>query len=55
MHSNSIERFGMRALDIPTVLARFVQQAMLQLLQPRIESTFAPHSYGLRPGVVRKR
>ena len=41
---------GMRALGIPTVLDRFIQQAVLQVLQPRIDPTFSEHSYGFRPG-----
>lgn len=41
---------GMRQLGIPTVLDRFIQQALLQVLQPRIDPTFSAHSYGFRPG-----
>jgi group II intron reverse transcriptase/maturase len=41
---------GTRQLGIPTVLDRFLQQAMLQVLQPLFEPTFSPHSYGFRPG-----
>ena len=41
---------GMRQLGIPTVLDRFLQQALLQALTPRFESIFSPHSYGFRPG-----
>ena len=41
---------GMRQLGIPTVLDRFIQQAVLQVLQPRIDPTFSGHSYGFRPG-----
>jgi len=41
---------GVRLLGIPTVLDRFVQQAVLQVLQPRIDPTFSEHSYGFRPG-----
>ena len=37
-------------LGIPTVLDRFIQQAMLQVLQPRIDPTFSAASYGFRPG-----
>ncbi|MEM1205991.1 MAG: group II intron reverse transcriptase/maturase, partial [Acidobacteriota bacterium] len=37
-------------LGIPTVLDRFVQQALLQVLQPRIDPSFSQHSYGFRPG-----
>ncbi|MFA5028684.1 MAG: reverse transcriptase N-terminal domain-containing protein, partial [Candidatus Methylomirabilota bacterium] len=38
-----------RPLGIPTVLDRFLQQAVLQVLQPRWDRTFSPHSYGFRP------
>lgn len=41
---------GERALGIPTVLDRFVQQAVLQVMQPLFEPTFSDHSYGFRPG-----
>jgi RNA-directed DNA polymerase len=41
---------GVRKLGIPTVLDRFVQQAILQVLQRRWDSTFSEHSYGFRPG-----
>jgi RNA-directed DNA polymerase len=41
---------GMRELGIPTVLDRFIQQALLQVLQPLIDSGFSQHSYGFRPG-----
>jgi len=41
---------GMRELGIPTVLDRFIQQALLQVLQPRFDPTFSTHSYGFRPG-----
>lgn len=40
---------GMRMLGIPTVLDRFVQQAVLQVLQPRFDPTFSESSYGFRP------
>ena len=40
----------MRTLGIPTVLDRFIQQAMLQVLQPRFDPTFSESSYGFRPG-----
>ncbi|MBZ0224520.1 MAG: group II intron reverse transcriptase/maturase [Comamonas sp.] len=39
-----------RELGIPTVLDRLIQQALLQVLQPLIDSTFSDHSHGLRPG-----
>ena len=41
---------GMRALGIPTVLDRFIQQAALQVLQSQWDATFSPSSYGFRPG-----
>ena len=41
---------GMRQLGIPTVLDRFIQQAILQVLQPIFDPTFSEHSYGFRPG-----
>jgi group II intron reverse transcriptase/maturase len=41
---------GVRTLGIPTVLDRFIQQAILQVLQPRFDPTFSVHSYGYRPG-----
>jgi RNA-directed DNA polymerase len=41
---------GMRKLGIPTVLDRFVQQAVLQVLQKRWDPTFSEHSHGFRPG-----
>jgi len=40
---------GMRNLGIPTVLDRFIQQAVLQVLQPRWDPTFSEYSYGFRP------
>ena len=41
---------GTRQLGIPTVLDRFLQQALLQILQPRIDPSFSEHSHGFRPG-----
>ena len=41
---------GMRELGIPTVLDRFIQQALLQVLQPQFDPTFSSHSHGFRPG-----
>ena len=41
---------GVRELGIPTVLDRLVQQAILQVLQPRFDPTFSEHSHGFRPG-----
>lgn len=41
---------GVRKLGIPTALDRVIQQAVLQVLQERFDSTFSQHSYGFRPG-----
>jgi len=41
---------GVRKLGVPTALDRFVQQAVLQVLQPLFDPTFSDHSYGFRPG-----
>jgi RNA-directed DNA polymerase len=41
---------GVRKLGIPTVLDRFIQQAVMQVLQRRWDPTFSRHSYGFRPG-----
>jgi group II intron reverse transcriptase/maturase len=41
---------GVRELGIPTVVDRLIQQALLQILQPRIDPTFSAHSHGFRPG-----
>lgn len=41
---------GVRKLGIPTVLDRFVQQALLYVLQRRWDPTFSEGSYGFRPG-----
>ncbi len=41
---------GVRELGIPTVLDRFIQQALLQVLQPEFDPSFSTHSYGFRPG-----
>src|SRR6516165_742544 len=40
---------GVRKLGIPTVLDRFIQQAVMQVLQNRWDRTFSPYSYGFRP------
>jgi RNA-directed DNA polymerase len=40
---------GVRKLGIPTVLDRFVQQAVMQVLQSRWDQTFSEHSHGFRP------
>ena len=41
---------GIRKLGIPTVLDRFIQQAVMQVLQRSWDRTFSEHSYGFRPG-----
>lgn len=41
---------GQRNLGVPTVLDRFIQQAMLQVLQEIWEPKFSDNSYGFRPG-----
>ena len=41
---------GVRKLGIPTALDRFIQQAILQVLQPMLDPTFSEHSHGFRPG-----
>ena len=41
---------GVRQLGIPTVIDRFVQQALLQVLEPLLDPTFSASSYGFRPG-----
>src|SRR5450631_3593692 len=41
---------GVRKLGIPTVLDRFIQQAVMQVLQQRWDPEFSDHSYGFRPG-----
>src|SRR5246127_4976718 len=41
---------GVRKLGIPCVLDRFVQQAVLQVLQKRWDPTFSEHSHVFRPG-----
>lgn len=40
---------GVRRLGVPTVIDRFVQQAVLQVLQWNWEPTFSESSYGFRP------
>ncbi len=40
---------GVRKLGIPTVLDRFIQQAVMQVLQRRWDPTFSQYSYGFRP------
>lgn len=41
---------GTRQLGIPCALDRFIQQAILQVLQPQFDPSFSKHSYGFRPG-----
>jgi len=41
---------GTRTLGIPTVLDRFIQQALLQVLSPIFDPTFSDASFGFRPG-----
>lgn len=40
---------GKRKLGIPCVLDRFIQQALLQVLEPIYEPAFSESSYGFRP------
>ncbi len=41
---------GVRKLGIPTALDRFLQQAVMQVLQRQWDRTFSDYSYGFRPG-----
>jgi RNA-directed DNA polymerase len=41
---------GLRPLGIPTVLDRFIQQAVMQVLQADWDGTFSEASFGFRPG-----
>ena len=41
---------GVRKLGIPTVLDRFIQEAVMPVLQRRWDPSFSNHSYGFRPG-----
>ena len=41
---------GERELGIPTALDRFIQQALLGVLQPLFDPTFSDASFGFRPG-----
>ena len=41
---------GVRNLGVPTVVDRFIQQAMAQVLTPIYEEKFHENSYGFRPG-----
>jgi len=40
---------GQRALGIPTVLDRLIQQSLLQVLQPIFDPHFSDASFGFRP------
>jgi len=41
---------GVRPLGVPTVLDRFIQQAVMQVLQEDWDGSFSDASYGFRPG-----
>ena len=41
---------GVRKLGIPSAIDRLIQQAVLQVLQPRWDATFSENSFGFRPG-----
>lgn len=41
---------GTRKLGVPTVMDRWIQQALLQVIAPLFEAVFSEHSYGFRPG-----
>ncbi len=41
---------GKRQLGIPTVLDRFIQQGLMQVLQAQWDGSFSPCSFGFRPG-----
>ena len=41
---------GTRMLGIPTVVDRWIQQMLLQVLQPIFDPQFSNHSHGFRPG-----
>jgi RNA-directed DNA polymerase len=41
---------GIRPLGIPTVLDRFIQQAVMQVLQADWDGTFSEMNFGFRPG-----
>src|SRR5207253_10096975 len=41
---------GMRSLGIPTVLGRFIQEAVMQVLQVDLGGTFSETSFGFSPG-----
>ena len=41
---------GVRKLGIPSVVDRYLQQSILQVLQPMFDPTYSEHSHGFRPG-----
>jgi RNA-directed DNA polymerase len=41
---------GVRKLGVPTVVDRFIQQAVMQVLQAQWDPTFSDASFGFRPG-----
>ena len=41
---------GVRPLGVPTVLDRFIQQAVMQVLREDWDGSFSDASYGFRPG-----
>jgi RNA-directed DNA polymerase len=41
---------GIRLLGIPTVMDRFLQQALLQVMTPIFDPHFSTNSFGFRPG-----
>ena len=40
---------GIRLLGIPTVMDRFIQQALMQVMTPIFDPLFSPSSFGFRP------
>lgn len=48
--SGSYQPSPVRRVTIPTVVDRFIQQAMMQVLQARWDASFSDSSYGFRPG-----
>ena len=42
---------GVRMLGVPTVADRVAQTVVAKYLEPRVEQTFHPDSYGYRPGI----
>ncbi|MFD1225488.1 group II intron reverse transcriptase/maturase, partial [Paenibacillus vulneris] len=41
---------GVRLLGIPTVMDRFIQQAIMQVMTPIFDPHFSLNSFGFRPG-----